>query len=182
MSDVFKHGPAPPHGDKLVQELKRMCPDIFLVCFRSKNKNVFIYQARVDANRCLMDPPVESYWLILEPSYQEARKKKGIKHDHEEPNFLDNRFAWGFKAKRMSDKKCTFEFSMYSHELHVQVDEKGSKLFTNHNSRKYYLRTLYIESSEHLKLINIRDNVKRLKLDGFDITETPYKPGSVILK
>lgn len=178
----FTTGRAPKYSDNLAQELKALNPHIFLVCFRSKNKNVVVYQARVSNDGVLLDPPVDAYWLILEPSYQRERKRQGIRHDREELGRLDKMFAWGFETKRETDTSASFKFAMFDHDLHIRVDTKGAKLFTTHSSKKYYIRTLYIESSEHIKLMNIRDNVKRLLVDGFDITTEPYRPATVVLK
>lgn len=179
---AFTTSKAPKYSPNLAQELKALNPNIFLVCFRSKNRNVVVYQTRVSADGKLLDPPVEAYWLILEPSYQRDRKKHGIQHDREELGRIDKMFAWGFSSTKQSDTGASFKFNMFDHDLHIKVDQKGAKLFTTHDNKKYYLRTLYIESSEHIKLMNIQDNVKRLSLDGFDITSEPYRPATVVLK
>jgi hypothetical protein len=177
----FESGPAPDFGPELVTQLKVLCPNIFLVCFRDKNKNVMVYQARV-ANGVLLDPPVESYWLNLEPSYRDSRRKKGIVHDREEQNFLDRRFAWGFESKRASDKECSFCFKNFNHPMTVKLTPKGAKLFAVKDGRKYFIRTLYVEASENIKLLNLKDNVKSLCVHGLDVTTKPYRPAKSYLK
>lgn len=177
----FEDGPAPDFGNNLITELKKKCPFIFLVCFRDKNKNVVIYQARVENNK-LLDPPVEAYWLNLEPSYRDARTKQKIMHDREELGFLDHKFAWGFEQKKKSDTEALFQFNNFKHPMTVKVNNNGAQLFASKDNRKYLVRSLYIAASENIKIFNLKDNVKELYLSGTDITSKPYKPAKVQLK
>jgi len=177
----FEDGPAPEFGAELVTRLKALCPHIFLVCFRDKNQNVMIYQARV-ADGKLLDPPVESYWLVLEPSYLAARRKSGIVHDREEQSFLDRKFAWGYGATRLSDTEASFHFKNFANPMTVKVSPKGSKLFSVIDGRKYFLRTIFVKASENIKLLNIRDNLKSLCINGLDVTAKPYLKAKLYLK
>jgi len=174
----FEDGPAPNYGDDLVAQLKVKCPFVFLVCFRDKNKNVMIYQASVE-NGKLANPPIESYWLNLEPSYREARKKKNIHHDREEQGFLDKKFAWGFEQKRISDAEATFTFLNFPETVmtvKLSPNKQEAQLFCKYQDRKYLLRSLFIAASEDIHIFNLRKNVKTLYLNGTDITSKPYKP------
>ena len=177
----FEDGKAPQFGDNLVTDIRKRAPHVFLICFRSKNKHVVVYEAQVKDGKFL-DPPVVGYWLILEPSYQEARKH--ISHDREELNYLDHKFAWGFETKRVSDKEASFSFSMFKHPMTVKISENGemSQLFTVKDEKKYLIRQLYVEASDNFHLRNIRDNVKSLTLQSVDITNKPYQVCSVRLK
>jgi hypothetical protein len=180
----FEDGHAPDFGDNLISQLKAKCPYIFLVCFRDKNKNVMIYQARVEHGK-LLNPPIEAYWLNLEPSYREDRKKQNIHHDREEQSFLDKKFAWGFEQKRISDTEAKFKFSNASEaEMTVKLSSSSNEaqLFFKHQQRKYLIRSLYITASENIQIFNIRNNVKSLSLSGTDITAKPYKPAKIQLK
>ena len=176
MAQSFTDGPAPTPD-----HIKAICPNVFLVCFRNKNRNVVVYQARVE-NGVLLDPPIEAYWLILEPSYQDARKAQGIYHDREELGFIDYKFAWGFEQKRISDTQATFMFNNFSHPMTIKINEKGAQAFANKDDRKYLIRSLFVKGSDNIKLFNIRDNVKSISLNALDITEKPYQPKTVYLK
>lgn len=179
----FEDGPAPDFGPEMFDQIKSVCPFVVLVCLRNKNKNAVIYQARVqDGN--LMDPPIEAYWLNLEPSYREARRNKGILHDREELGMLDHRFAWGFGCERQSDKEARFWFKNYPDQhMTVKVGPDGQvKLFAAFNGRKYLLRSLYVAASDNLHLMNLADNVKELYLNVIDLTEKPYRSARVYLK
>ncbi len=180
----FEDGPAPEYGADLIARLKQKCPQVFLVCFRNKNKNVIVYQARTSPDGSkLLDPPVEGYWLILEPSYQDARKVQGILHDREELSFVDRTFAWGFECKRDNDTNATFAFrNRLETPMVLKCSPAGAQLFIAHENRRYNLRSLYIESSEEIHLFNLRDNVKELYLNAFDITQKPYRAKRVYLK
>jgi len=181
MSRAFEDGPAPQYDGNVISKIKEKCPQVFIVCFRDKNKNLMIYQARVKDNK-LMNPPIESYWLILEPSYQQARKKQKIHHDREEPSFLDHRFAWGFEQKRISDTEATFGFKNHPYPMTVKINEKGeAQLFCHKDNRMYLIRSLYIASSENIHLFNLKSNVKTLSITGFDVTAKPFQPKIIYL-
>lgn len=181
MSKYFEDGPAPQYGPNLIAELKKKCPYIFLVCFRDKNQNVVVYQARVE-NGKLLHPPIEAYWLILEPSYQKARLSKRITHDREELNWMDHKFAWGFEQSRISDTEAKFEFKNFPHAMTVKLQSDSAQLCAAKNNRKYLIRSLYVAASEDIHIFNLQNNVKELYLVGVDITEKPYKPAKVYLK
>ena len=180
MSRYFEDGPAPKYSDDIIGEIKKVCPLVFLVCFRDKNKNIMIYQARVQEGK-LLDPPIENYWLILEPSYQEARKKQNIHHDREDPSFLDRQFAWGFDQKRVSDTEATFSFRNNPQPMTVKLTPQGCQLFVAKDQRKYLIRSLYIAASENIHLFDLKKNVKTLCISGLDITEKPYRATKVYL-
>lgn len=176
----FESGPAPAYDGDVISAIKKACPFVFLVCFRDKNKNLMIYQTRVKDGK-LLEPPIENYWLILEPSYQEARKKSGIIHDREEPSFLDRNFAWGFEQKRVSDTEATFKFKNNDQSMTVKLSPTGAQLFVAKDARKYLIRSLYIAASEDIKIFDLKKNVKTLFVSGLDITEQPYVMKKVYL-
>ena len=174
MPRVFEDGHAPDFSTHLVKDLKDRCPHIFMVCFRDKNQNVMVYQACVDAHGKLLDPPVEAYWLNLEPSYRQARKAKGIHHDREDLSFLDRTLAWGFETKRRNDHTADFKFKQFDLTMTVKANTKGAKLLAVMDEKKYFLRSLTVKASENLHLLNIRDNLKSLCVYGLDITKKPF--------
>lgn len=180
----FEDGPAPAYGADLLVRLRAKCPQVFMVCFRNKNKNVVVYQANTTPDgQTLLDPPVVAYWLNLEPSYMEARRQKGIAHDREDLNYWDTKFAWGFSATRDSDTQATFKFqNMPDVPTIVKLNQTGAQLFISYEGRKYNLRSLFICASEDIKIINPQDNVKELYLNALDISEKPYKAKKIYIK
>ena len=176
----FEDGPAPAYSSELVADIRRRCPNVLLVCLRDKNKNVVIYEARVKDGK-LLDPPIDAYWLILEPSYQEPRRRQGIRHDREELGLLDRQFAWGFDQKRLSDTEASFSFKAFKHPLTVKVG-KDAYLFAAKEGRKYILQQMYVRASENIKILNLSDNIRSILLKGLDITQKPYKPAEIYLK
>lgn len=179
----FEDGPAPAYGHGFVAALRKRCPNVFLVCFRDKNRNVVVYEARTHDGK-LLDPPVDAYWLILEPSYQEPRRRKGVRHDREELGFLDHRFAWGYEQKRLSDTEAQFSFKAFPHPLTLKVSPQthDTHLFASKDQRKYLLQQMYVKASEDIKILHLSDNVRSILLKGLDITHKPYQPAELYLK
>lgn len=182
-SKSFEDGPAPPFSKDVVSEIRKRNPMVFLTCFRDKNHNVIVYEAMVKDGK-FMNPPIVGYWLILEPSYQEARKKRGIHHDREEFGFLDDKFAWGFTTKRISDTEATFSFKSHPHPLTVRLSKNKTEahMFADYKGRKYMLQQMYVRASENIKLLNLADNVKSIQFKGFDVSSQPYQPAQVYFK
>ena len=182
MARYFETDQCPEFGDNLVSKIRAICPFVFLICYRNKNKNIVVYQLRVQDGK-LLDPPIESYWLIFEESYQQARRKQNIQHNREELSYLDHLFAWGFNQQRISDKEASFSFKNHNHPMVVKLINNEACLFTNWKDKKYMLRSLWIDTSDEIKLLNIQDNVRELSLSGLDITEkNNHKPSTIFLK
>lgn len=179
----FQTGPGPAYDKDLVANIRKRCPNVFLVCLRDKNKNVVVYEARTRDGKFL-DPPVDAYWLILEPSYQEPRRKQGIHHDREELGFLDHKFAWGFESKRLSDTEAHFSFKALKHDMTLKLSDNRQEafLFAIKDGRKYMLQQMMVRASDNLKLLNPSDNVRSICVKGLDITEKPYRPAEVYMK
>lgn len=177
----FEDGPAPAYNKDLLSEIRKRCPHVLMVCFRDKNRNVVVYEARVKDHK-LLDPPVDAYWLILEPSYQEPRRQRGIQHDREELGFLDHKFAWGYEQKRLSDTEASFSFKAFPHPCTVKVSPHTANLFATKEQRKFLLQQMYVRASENIKILNLRDNVRSIVVKGLDITQTPYKAAEFYLK
>lgn len=176
----FENGPAPKWGDDMFGKIKQACPLVFLICCRNKNKNIVIYQARVDSQNNLDETPIESYWLLLEPSYQEKQRSNNIMHDREDLGFLDTTFAWGFEQKRMSNSQCMFKFKNFKEQdMVVQVKNGNANLFVEKMNRKFMIRSLYISASDDLHILNPRNNVQELYLNYLEITKKPYKAGKI---
>lgn len=171
----FLKGPAPA-ADKI----KAQAPSVFLVCFRSKNANVVVYEANLQEDGTLHpDQPVVGYWLLLEESYRNARSET---HDREEFSYIDEKFAWGFHARRTSPHKAEFSFNQYPSlrmSVQVQSSTQTARVFMEWKGRKYLLQSLYISASERWRL-RPADNFQFMHLKTVDITERPYKPRKLV--
>jgi hypothetical protein len=178
----FENGPAPAYSNNLVDDIRKQCPNIFMVCMRNKNRNVVVYEARISENKTLLDPPITAYWLILEPSYQEPRRKSGITHDREELAYIDHMFAWGFHAKRLSDTEAHFSFKAYEKDLTLRLVDGVPYLFSLKGPKKYLLQQMYVKASENMHLMRLSDNVASIMIKGLCIDTKPYEPVSVYLK
>jgi len=179
----FEQAPIPEcDASSLLSVLKSICPYVLMVCFRNKNKNVVIYQANVVHGK-LQNPPVLGYWLILEPSYRADRRKKGIRHDREELSRVDKTFAWGFTTQPVSPSEHEFKFTMFdSQSMKVILTKKGETyMYVTRDDKTYIIRSLFIKSSEVIKIINIRDNVETLCLHAINVTDK-QKPVQIYIK
>ncbi|RNF00097.1 hypothetical protein TraAM80_07805 [Trypanosoma rangeli] len=93
--------------------------DTFMYIQRSKNRSVVAYAANLlDAGTrgsvpsgagrcCVMDPanPVHAYFVILEPSIVEERRKKGATSEISELTFIQRKLAYGCSAKPLTSVK-----------------------------------------------------------------------------
>jgi len=172
----FYNCKSPPFSENLYEELRNRCPYVFLICFRTKNKNVVIFQARVKNDK-LLNPPVVGYWLLLEPGYS-----KNNEYDREELSFADNAFAYGFHSQWLNDYEAIFEFNNFNQKIHIKLSDKGLFAFAHRNNRKYLLRSLFIDASENLHLLKLSDNVKSISVSCLDITSQPYQPARIFIK
>jgi len=80
-------------------------PNIVFHIARSKNRNIVMYEAKLDA----ADPakfaaePIDGYWHDMEPSYQAISRKKGIMHDRVEISWIEHKMAYGFAPTLVED-------------------------------------------------------------------------------
>lgn len=171
---VFQDKSIPDFHDKmdLVKYIYKTNPNVFLVCFRDKNKNVLLCQVNTDQQGQIEEKnPVSVYWLILEPSYRDKRRKKGIMHDYEEMMMIERTLVYSYKVEWKNHHKVNFSFKQLPIPItvhKVQVD-KPAQGFATHEGEKYYLKYIYIESSENLALLNLADNVKQIMVSGINV-------------
>jgi hypothetical protein len=166
-----------------MQQIKDRCPGVFMVCMRSKNKNVVLYELKLDQAGKIVPgtSPIEGYWLILEPSYQVPRTRQGITHDREALSWLDTNFAWGFSQQRISDTEAEFRFSNFPDLLFcVKTDSKGANAFIKWNGQKYLARSFFIEASDNINILNLKKNFKALKFNCINITQKPYRAETLV--
>lgn len=175
---TFEDRLAPAYSPHLFEAVRKVCPRIFVLFFRKKNQNVVVYEANIVNGEFSSAAPVSAYWLILEPSYQQARRQQGIQHDREELNFLEQRLGFGFEAKVTAPTRCEFRFTNRPDDLIVLKlnPATGSvDAFTAIGDRKYRLESLFVIGSEYPHLFNLQDNIEKLEVNVIDITTKPYK-------
>jgi len=180
-SHTFQNEPAPPLNEKFVEKIHQICPETFLVCFRSKNKNVVVYQLNsVDGK--VAPEAVKGYWLVMDQGkdYMPYRRRRNIRHDREELSYLDRKFAWGFKSKKVNDSKAEFSFNNFPFPMTILYQNGEAKLFLKiedekKTTRKFFVRSLYIDASDNLNLFNVKDNMKSLHLNTLEVTN-PSQP------
>lgn len=175
---TFEDRLAPPYSPQLFETVRKVCPRIFVLFFRKKNQNVVVYEANIVNGVFSPTTPVSAYWLILEPSYQQARRQQGIFHDREELNFLEQRIGFGYEVKVTAPTRCEFRFSNRPDDLIVLKlnPESGSvDAFTAVGDRKYRLESFFVVGSDYPHLFNLQDNIEKLEANVIDITTKPYK-------
>lgn len=79
-------------GLDAVPKIQKLQPNIFATFVRDSNGNVLVMESIIE-NHCIVN--IEVYWLMLEPSYRESRRKKGISHDREEMNLIERVTGYG---------------------------------------------------------------------------------------
>lgn len=181
---TFTQGPAPPLSDHFVDDIHKLCPEVFLVCFRSKNKNVVLYQLNLEGGKVSSDEAVRGYWLVLDEGkdYKPYRRRRGIHHDREELSYLDLKFAWGTKTQKLSDHSASFSFETFPFPMTVLYKNGEAKLFTKIENRKFFVRSLYIDASDNINLFNLKDNMKSLYLNTLEVTDPKKtKPVKILI-
>lgn len=162
----------------IVKMLKKICPTIFLVCFRSKNANCVVYEAMLDEEgKVIRDAPVEGYWIMFEPDHMKARRARNIIHDREEFAFLDTHVAWGFQATKSTDTLIKFHFNrLPTAKCAVKIKpQKTCQLITVQNNRILVGNYMYVEGSENPHLLNLSQNIRQLYINVVDVTEKDPK-------
>jgi hypothetical protein len=181
-TNSFMNGPAPVYDSNIVRNIQMKQPTIFLVCQKSKNHNVPVYEVLHDEKGRLCDPPITGYCLILDTgaAYQPSRRKNGILHDRSPFNMLDLKFAWGWESKRLSDTEAEFWFTMFPKQrFTVTFQQKCAKMYAIRGDHKYLLRSMYVEASEQFHLFDLSHNIKTLYFKGVDISVRPPKPVTI---
>ena len=77
---------------------KHPMPNIVLALTRNKNQNFVCYAANLRNGALDASNPLRAFWLDIEPSYQAAKRKKGIQSDSEPLNAMEKRMAYGYRA------------------------------------------------------------------------------------
>lgn len=176
-ANSFSDRPAPPHSANIALAVSQRQPTVFLVAEKSKNKNIVVYEALIREGK-LCDPPVIGYSLILDQGadYQPKRRAQGIQHDRSPLNELDLKFAWGYGSKRISDTEAEFWFTNLPEEKFRVVLEKGkARCLKKHQDKDYLFRSMFVEASDHIHLLDLRRNLRKISFRVLDITD-PRQP------
>jgi len=112
-------------------ELQNDNPRILFLIARSKNLNLVIYEALVeekDSKTLRVKKPVDVYWLDVDPAYVAANRKKGVKSDRSELNFLESYQAYGVGFEAVKDKTGQYDLKLVAvpdRPIRLSIDEKG---------------------------------------------------------
>ncbi|CAJ1024082.1 Domain of unknown function (DUF4833), putative [Leishmania lindenbergi] len=112
--------------------------DTCMYIARSKNANVVAYTANlVDAatkervvsgigRQCVLcrDDPLHAYFVNLEPSYVENRRRKGIEYDCDDLNILERTMAYGCLATPVNTEGALGYWSKHTPEAFAALQEE----------------------------------------------------------
>jgi len=173
----FFDGPAPNPGDTFVSEVKKRCPNVFLIFFRNKNLNCVIYELNIVNGKVNKDKPVEIYWLDVDPKYRETTRKTGIKHDRTEITSFENSFVYGVYSEVLNDTEVQIKFKAdASWPLRVKWgSNKSASLYVVKDGITYLIRSAYVAATENVNLFKLSDNVSELT---FHVVNTTTKVAS----
>lgn len=150
-----------------LSDLKSLHPTVFLMCTRSKNRNIVVYDLNVNPDGCIQpDIPVSGYWLILDPPAIDVMRNSKIFHNREELSVLDTTFAWGFHASRLSNRCATFSFKSFpQHVFDVKLNDKGvANAFLTLHDKRYYVHSIHVVGTDNISLSNLHNNVKSISI------------------
>jgi hypothetical protein len=159
----FYDAAAPNPGKEFVSEVKKRCPNIFLIIFRNKNLNVVVYELNTKEGKINSDNPVNVYWLDVDPAYRNVTRAKNISHDRVELNTFDNTFVYGVNSEMINDRECQIRFKADSSTpMRVKLSPNGASLYVVKDNTIFLIRSAYVAATENLNLIRLRDNVSEL--------------------
>lgn len=164
--------------------LKEICPNVFFVCFHAKNSNLIVYELNRNTQGEILDPPVFGYWIMLDPTHMQRRRKEGLEHDREEFGWADSHIAWAFTATKVSNQRVNFHFNrMASAKCAVKINPSTGKMqmFSVHEGRLYVMKYLFVEGSENIHLLDLSQNIRQIYVQGIDVTQKPYVGKTIYL-
>lgn len=114
----------PPHADRL------------FYLQRNHNSNTIVYDVNYSKGVLDTDDPVHVYWI----RYQEKGQK-------EELSFIQRKFAYGIKARKIGDKEYELSIVAYKNmKLYLKFCGDGRfRVFTLINKRYSVLTKIYLE-------------------------------------
>jgi phosphatidylglycerophosphate synthase len=112
-------------------------PNMLFYLQRTPNSNTIVYDLNVDKDGNLdKEDPVNVYWI----RYTEGGAKKGL-------NFIQRKFAYGIKVKRVTDDKYEIKSVAYDkHPMYLMKSDKGKyQVFTKINDTMAALSSIWIQ-------------------------------------
>src|ERR1044072_1582778 len=112
-------------------------PNMLFYLQRTPNSNTIVYDLNVDKDGKLdVDDPVNVYWI----RYTEGGVKKGL-------NFIQRKFAYGIKVKKLSDEKYEIKSVAYDkHPMYLMKSDKGKyQIFTKIGDTMAALSSIWIQ-------------------------------------
>lgn len=186
MTDSFKFHTAPNPGPTLLSEIKKQCPNVFLIMFRSKNDNVVVYEANIN-ERGVLDKkkPIDIYWLDIDKAYRDPKRIHGILSDRVELSLLENTFVYGINIVYLKEngKGLKMKMKHFDQEFTLQIDSKNKpKLFTKYKDKQCYILSGFASASESFTInpLALINNLKSLEFRGLE-TKTK-KAINVVIK
>lgn len=70
-------------------------PNILFIISRSKNKNIVVYEAKMEGGTIKASDPIDAYWLDIDPEYVEKARAKGVESDRVDLNMIERNMAYG---------------------------------------------------------------------------------------
>ncbi len=154
---------APNPGKDFVSEVKKRCPNVFLIIFRNKNLNVVVYELNTKEGKINSEKPVDVYWLDVDPVYRNVTRGKNIVHDRVELNSFDNTFVYGVNTEMLGDRECQIRFKADSSTpMRVKLSTTGASLYVVKDNTIFLIRSAYVAATENINLVRLRDNVSEL--------------------
>jgi hypothetical protein len=167
----FTDAPAPDYGKNLVSELRKRNPNVVLVFFRNKNKNVVVCEAVKRGNSVALDV----YWLDIDPAYRAPRRASGIRHDRSELTQLERDHAFGAKSTDIDANSCSVTFNSVPHyTLRLEMAPAGSKLVLHYEGNNYRLRSVNVIANDGMQVLISSAILKKLQVNLFnEATQRP---------
>lgn len=162
---------APDDGPNFLSELKRINPNVILVFFRNKNKNVVVYEAKKNQGNV----EVEVYWLEIDPEYRKVRRSQGINHDRVELSLFEKSHAFGVTTVPINQNESHLRFNAEnSYVMRVVMNDNGSKLMMVHNGILYRFRSANVVAGETFNIFPLSNIISHLCFNVFE--EKTKKP------
>ena len=164
----FCDAPAPDPSPTVTSEIKRRCPNVFLVILRQKNANVVVYEARVKSPGVFdREKPFDVYWLDIDPAYRATRRAQGIKHDRVELSAFEFNRIFGITWQLISDSEAHVKFNVEDWPVRVKLSAMGAKLFAQHGENCFFVHRGFVSANDRTpNLTDLKSNVVELSFTG----------------
>jgi hypothetical protein len=166
---VFENKSAPDPGPDFIKQLREQVPNIFLVLFRSKNQNVVVYEAQLNADASGFDEknPIKCGWLDVDPEYRQPKRQQNQMGDYAELNYLEKKIGlYDFQVTVKNSKNLVMTLNAYPQVPMVIkfVSPSDIKCLTKYKDENYYISHLMIHASENI--LDLMNNIKQIQVHG----------------